>query len=226
MKSLASAALASLALAACATAPDPGPGDIDDPYEGFNRKMFAFNNGVDRYALGPAADVYETVTPAFARDRVSDFLSNLNGPVIFANDILQAEPSRAGTTVTRFGINTTVGLLGLWDAADYFGIEGHSEDFGQTLCVDHRFHRGVSQESLEFGTKEESAAPLGIEEGLDAQPVPGKKQALIPLAPDAKGKNAVEALNAGRTPLHVSHQKHFSVTGTAERVAPSLQLSP
>jgi len=135
MKSLASAALASLALAACATAPDPGPGDIADPYEGFNRRMFAFNNGVDRYALGPAADVYETVTPAFARDRVSDFLSNLNGPVIFANDILQAEPSRAGTTVTRFGINTTVGLLGLWDAADYFGIEGHSEDFGQTLGV-------------------------------------------------------------------------------------------
>jgi phospholipid-binding lipoprotein MlaA len=135
MKSLASAALASLALAACATAPAPGPGDIADPYEGFNRKMFAFNNGVDKYALGPAADVYKTVAPAFARDRVSDFLSNLNGPVILANDILQAEPSRAGTTVTRFGINTTVGLLGLWDAAEHFGIEGHSEDFGQTLAV-------------------------------------------------------------------------------------------
>ena len=135
MKSFASAAVASLALAACATAPAPESGDIADPYEGFNRRMFAFNNGVDKYALGPAADVYQTVTPAFARDRVSDFLSNLNGPVILTNDILQAEPSRAGTTVTRFGINTTVGLLGLWDAADHFGIEGHSEDFGQTLAV-------------------------------------------------------------------------------------------
>ena len=137
MKSFASAAFASLALAACATAPAaaPAPGDIADPYEGFNRRMFAFNNGVDKYALGPAADVYKTVTPAFARDRVGDFLSNLNGPVILANDILQAEPSRAGNTFARFGINSTVGLLGLWDAAEHFGIDGHSEDFGQTLGV-------------------------------------------------------------------------------------------
>lgn len=137
MKSFASAAFASLALAACATAPaaSPAPGDIADPYEGFNRRMFAFNNGVDKYALGPAADVYKTVTPAFARDRVGDFLSNLNGPVILANDILQAEPSRAGNTFARFGINSTVGLLGLWDAAEHFGIDGHSEDFGQTLGV-------------------------------------------------------------------------------------------
>ena len=135
MKLPASAALATLVLSACATAPATEPGTIADPYEGFNRKMFAFNNGVDKYALSPAATAYKTVTPAFARDRVSDFLSNLNGPVIFANDVLQAEPSRAGTTAARFTINTTIGLLGLWDAADHFGIDGHSEDFGQTLAV-------------------------------------------------------------------------------------------
>jgi phospholipid-binding lipoprotein MlaA len=135
MKMPASAALASLVLSACATAPAPGPGEVADPYEGFNRQMFAFNNGVDKYALSPAATAYKTVTPSFARDRVGDFLSNLGGPVIFANDVLQAEPSRAGTTFARFGINTTIGLLGFWDAADHFGIEGHSEDFGQTLGV-------------------------------------------------------------------------------------------
>lgn len=135
MKLLAGAALATLALSACATAPDPGPGDIADPYEGFNRRMFAFNNGVDKYALAPAANVYKAVTPEFARDRVSDFLGNLRSPVTFANDVLQAEPSRAGTTLARFGINTTVGLLGLWDAAEHMGIDGHREDFGQTLAV-------------------------------------------------------------------------------------------
>lgn len=135
MKLLAGAVLATLALSACATAPDPGPGDIADPYEGFNRRMFAFNNGVDKYALAPAANVYKAVTPEFARDRVSDFLGNLRSPVTFANDVLQAEPSRAGTTLARFGINTTVGLLGLWDAAEHMGIDGHREDFGQTLAV-------------------------------------------------------------------------------------------
>lgn len=138
MKLPASVALASLLLSACATAPAATPahtGDIADPYEGFNRKMFAFNNGLDKYALGPAADVYEAVTPEFLRDRFGDFLRNLRSPVILANDVLQAEPSRAGTTVARFGINTTVGLLGIWDAAGHFGVEGHSEDFGQTLAV-------------------------------------------------------------------------------------------
>jgi phospholipid-binding lipoprotein MlaA len=134
MKLHASAALASLALTACATAP-AAPGELADPYEGFNRQMFAFNNGVDKYAIGPAASAYKTVTPEFARDRAADFLRNLRAPVILANDVLQAEPSRAGTTVVRFTINTTVGLLGLWDAADHFGIEHHSEDFGQTLAV-------------------------------------------------------------------------------------------
>lgn len=135
MKLTAGAALVSLALTACATTPAPGPGDIADPYEGFNRRMFAFNNGVDKYALAPAANVYKAVTPEFARDRVSDFLGNLRSPVTFANDVLQVEPSRAGTTLARFGINTTVGLLGLWDAAEHMGIDGHREDFGQTLAV-------------------------------------------------------------------------------------------
>ena len=124
-----------LGLGACASAPPPEPGTIADPYEGFNRQMFAFNNGVDQYALAPAATVYETVTPSFARDRVGDFLANLKSPVIFVNDVLQAEPGRASDTFFRFTLNTTIGLVGLWDAANYFGLKGHSEDFGQTLAV-------------------------------------------------------------------------------------------
>lgn len=124
-----------LSLGACASTPPTEAGAVADPYEGFNRQMFAFNNGVDQYALAPAASVYETVTPAFARDRVGDFLGNLKSPVIFVNDVLQAQPDRAGDTFFRFTINTTIGLVGLWDAAEYFGIDGHREDFGQTLAV-------------------------------------------------------------------------------------------
>ena len=108
---------------------------VNDPYEGFNRQMFAFNNEVDKYALGPAASAYETVTPRFARDRIGDFLQNLKSPVIFVNDILQGEGDRAGTTFGRFMVNTTFGIAGLWDVAGYNGIEGHNEDFGQTLAV-------------------------------------------------------------------------------------------
>lgn len=108
---------------------------VNDPYEGFNRQMFAFNNEVDKYALGPAASAYETVTPRFARDRIGDFLQNLKSPVIFVNDLLQGEGDRAGTTLGRFMVNTTFGIAGLWDVAEYNGIEGHNEDFGQTLAV-------------------------------------------------------------------------------------------
>jgi phospholipid-binding lipoprotein MlaA len=124
-----------LGLGACASTPPSDPMAVHDPYEGFNRQVFAFNSGVDKYAISPAATAYKTVTPEFGRDRVADFLSNLGAPVVFVNDVLQVQPSRASDTFLRFTINTTIGLVGLWDAADYFGLKGHREDFGQTLAV-------------------------------------------------------------------------------------------
>lgn len=136
MKSIATgAALLAVALAGCASTPAAGGADLDDPFEDFNRQMFAFNNGLDRYALGPAARAYETVTPAYGRDRVTDFLRNLRSPITFANDVLQGEASRAGTTFSRFAVNSTFGILGLWDVATHAGLPRHTEDFGQTLAV-------------------------------------------------------------------------------------------
>ena len=129
------AAALAMGLGACASTQTTETGMVHDPYEGFNRQMFAFNNEVDKYALGPAADVYETVTPEFARDRVGDFLHNLKSPVIFINDVLQGEGDRAGDTFARFLVNSTIGVAGLWDVAGYNGIERHSEDFGQTLAT-------------------------------------------------------------------------------------------
>ena len=127
--------LVSALVSACATPPNSTTGSVQDPYETFNRKMFAFNNGLDRHAIEPASQIYEELTPSFARDRIADFFANIRGPVIFANDLLQGETSRAGTTFVRFGLNSTVGILGFWDVASEAGIDGHREDFGQTLGV-------------------------------------------------------------------------------------------
>ena len=106
-----------------------------DPWEGFNRKMFAANNFLDETVLVPAAKAYRATTPASGRRGFSRFLSNLATPVTLANDVLQGEFGRAGDTAGRFLINSTIGFGGLADPAAQMGIEKHTEDFGQTLAV-------------------------------------------------------------------------------------------
>lgn len=104
-----------------------------DPFEKFNRAVFSFNTVVDRYTLEPLAKGYRAVTTPPIREGVGNVLHNLRAPVTFANDVLQAAPKRAGTTVARFGINSTIGVVGIFDVASTMGLEKHSEDFGQTL---------------------------------------------------------------------------------------------
>lgn len=107
--------------------------DENDPFEGANRVMFDINQAVDQVLLRPVAVVYKEVLPDFAQDGVRNFMNNLNSPVIFANDLLQGETDRAGVTLLRFGINSTVGVGGLIDVAKEFDLPYHDEDFGQTL---------------------------------------------------------------------------------------------
>jgi phospholipid-binding lipoprotein MlaA len=104
-----------------------------DPFERTNRGIFSFNDAVDKAAVEPLARGYRAATPSFFRSGVRNVLHNLASPVIFANDILQGEPLRAGDTAGRFFVNTTVGVLGLFDFATHAGIPSHDEDFGQTL---------------------------------------------------------------------------------------------
>jgi phospholipid-binding lipoprotein MlaA len=106
-----------------------------DPWEGLNRNMFAVHESVDQAVLEPVARGYRAVTPRPVRRSVLNFLRNLRGPVIFANDVLQGELGRAGTTAARFGVNTTIGVAGIFDPATSMGLERHDEDFGQTLAV-------------------------------------------------------------------------------------------
>lgn len=128
--------------AGCATAPNPGDKEalaefheINDPLEPTNRAVFTVNRALDRLALKPAATLYRDHLPEFVRDRVHDVLANLRGPVIFLNDLLQGEVGRAMTTLSRFVINSTIGVAGLMDMATEMGVEAHDEDFGQTLAV-------------------------------------------------------------------------------------------
>jgi phospholipid-binding lipoprotein MlaA len=107
--------------------------DDNDPFEGANRVFFDVNQTLDNVLLRPVAVVYKHVTPDFAQDGVRNFMNNLNSPVIFANDVLQGETDRAGVTLLRFGINSTIGVGGLIDVAKHFDIPYHDEDFGQTL---------------------------------------------------------------------------------------------
>lgn len=108
---------------------------VSDPWEGANRNLYAVHEGIDEAILEPVARGYRAITPRPLRTGVTNFIRNLRGPVIFANDVLQGEFSRAGATAARFSINTTIGIVGLFDPATNMGFERHDEDFGQTLAV-------------------------------------------------------------------------------------------
>ncbi|WP_262695929.1 MlaA family lipoprotein [Kordiimonas aquimaris] len=126
-------------ITACATNHQSAENNLDtsvnDPYEEMNRKIFAFNQSFDRAILRPISSGYKAVLPKPAQDGVSNAMRNLREPWVFVNDILQFKFKRAATTLTRFVMNTTVGLAGLFKASDGIGIPYHSEDLGQTLAV-------------------------------------------------------------------------------------------
>jgi phospholipid-binding lipoprotein MlaA len=109
--------------------------DNGDPWENTNRKIFGFNQGVDKYALVPVANAYRFAIPSTFRDMIHDFLQNLDSPIIFANDVLQAQPGLAGATFGRALINTTIGFGGFFDVATKFGVPYHTNDLGITLAT-------------------------------------------------------------------------------------------
>jgi phospholipid-binding lipoprotein MlaA len=116
-----------------AAAPDVIVEDNGDPWENTNRAIFSFNQGVDEHVLVPVANAYR-ILPEPARNVVHDFLQNLNGPIIFANDVLQGQIGLAGDTLGRFVVNSTLGLAGIVDVATKAGIPYHTNDLGITLA--------------------------------------------------------------------------------------------
>ena len=114
---------------------DAAPGDEDDgdPWEGFNRRVFAFNEGVDRYAAKPLAQGYDKVTPSWTRRSVSHFFSNLKDFRSGISNVLQWQWGKAGHSFGRFTVNSTLGVAGFFDVASQISLERHHTDLGRTL---------------------------------------------------------------------------------------------
>jgi phospholipid-binding lipoprotein MlaA len=123
---------AALALSACATK-DPQSLAQNDPWEPTNRAVFDFDIKLNNSVAIPVAKFYRSAVPEVARDGIHNALTNLNAPVVFVNDSLQADAPKATDTFGRFMINSTVGLAGLVDVATKVGIPYHDNDFGITL---------------------------------------------------------------------------------------------
>ena len=128
-----------LALGGCASTQNfakearGGPGARLDPWENWNRKVFAFNEGLDEKVLKPVATGYAKVVPQFVRRSVDNFFANAADAWSAVNNVLQGKPEPAFTDVVRFTTNTVFGFFGILDIATEFGLEHHYEDFGQTL---------------------------------------------------------------------------------------------
>lgn len=106
-----------------------------DPYEGFNRAMFAVNEVVDKYAAKPVAQAYDTALPLPVKAGVGNFFGNVGDLWIGVNNALQGKFANAGSDFGRLAINLTLGIFGLFDVASELGLDKHDEDFGQTLAV-------------------------------------------------------------------------------------------
>jgi len=127
----------------CATRPPATDPDAlaeyqsnNDPLEPTNRFLYRVNDAVDTAVLRPVAQGYRYVVPGFIRRTIANALVNVASPVTFANDVLQGHPRNAAATITRFVVNSTIGLGGFFDVADDLGLPAHKgANFGTTLAV-------------------------------------------------------------------------------------------
>ncbi len=106
-----------------------------DPYENFNRSMYAVNKTLDTYVTRPVAQAYDAAVPLPAKAGAGNFFGNVGEVWIGANSLLQGKPGDAGDSLARLLVNSTVGIFGLFDVASELGIERHNEDLGQTFAV-------------------------------------------------------------------------------------------
>lgn len=120
-----------LFLSACATT----GGDPRDPWEGFNRGVYSFNEAMDSAIFKPVSKVYRAITPEIVDSGISNMFSNLNDISVIANDIMQFKFGQAVSDLARFVFNTTIGLLGFFDVSTAMDLPKHDEDFGQTLAT-------------------------------------------------------------------------------------------
>jgi phospholipid-binding lipoprotein MlaA len=107
--------------------------EVSDPIEGFNRGTYRFNYYFDEYLFRPVVRAYDSVVPDYAKDRVSSAIDNIGEFGNLTNNLFQIRLKSTGITLSRFVINSTVGVAGLWDPATTWGLKRQTEDFGLTL---------------------------------------------------------------------------------------------
>lgn len=138
----AAALVAGLGLVGCATPPPADDPDAvaeykqtNDPLEPGNRVIYAINDGLDRAILRPVAEGYNYALAPGVRSHIHNLLDNLGNPVVLMNDVLQGKPKRAGDTLMRLVLNTTIGVGGFFDVATGWGWPVHDADLGMTFAV-------------------------------------------------------------------------------------------
>jgi phospholipid-binding lipoprotein MlaA len=134
--------LTALGLGACATKPPASDveamqdyNQTNDPLEPTNRFFFKLDNKLERYTIKPVSRAYVYVLPQPVRTSVHNVLANLNSPVLFVDDVSQANPHWASFTLVRFLVNSTAGLGGLFDVASDLGVTAHHNSFAETLAL-------------------------------------------------------------------------------------------
>jgi phospholipid-binding lipoprotein MlaA len=157
----------------------------DDPWAGFNRPVFVFNDTLDTYALKPLAQGYQAVTPQFLEDGIHNMFSNVGEVGNLVNNLLQGKIHAAGVDTSRLIFNTSFGLLGFFDVANKMDLRRSDEDFGQT-----------------FGAWGVSSGPylvlplLGPSTARDAlSKFPDSLLAPYPYICDVPARNSINALN-------------------------------
>jgi phospholipid-binding lipoprotein MlaA len=197
------AALLATLLAACATPPAANDPDAvadykqtNDPLEPTNRVFYAVNDGLDTVLLRPLAIAYKNVVPQFGRTRIHNVLSNLGSPVALADDILATNPRRAGDTLMRMVINSTVGFAGMFDVASDWGYPSHDSDFGIALAL-----WGVPEGPFLYlpvlgPTNPRDATGFGVDVGLDPLTYLGKGTIVTALDYSRFGLSALDARTA------------------------------
>lgn len=128
------AALVALALSGCAASSPPGS-EFNDPFESTNRAVHEFNKSFDKALFRPVSQAYGTVVPSYGRQRLNNVQSHFSLPSDIINGALQGRGENTVHNVFRFLVNTTIGVLGIFDPATSFGLEDRSTDFGETLFV-------------------------------------------------------------------------------------------
>lgn len=164
----------------------------NDPLEPTNRFFYGVNNALDAVILKPAAEAYRYAVPAPVRNGVHNALANLTSPVLLANDMLQGKPRRAGDTLMRFVINTTIGAVGIFDVASDFGYPAHDNTFGTTLAL-----WGVPDGPFLFlpvlgPSDPRDAAGYGVDIALDPLTYVGQGAVVVDLKYTRYGLSAVD----------------------------------